>query len=97
MAGSTKYRANQGREEHARRQEGFSSGGNSSSGKASQSMKSSASKASTHARSHLSANSKASACYFDGNRDADAPGPVSIRNPNTTMPQVSESMSKNLE
>lgn len=95
MAGAAKQRAAIEREEHFRRQAGSSSGATSSSGKASQSIK-----------SHVSASAKSVGTSksekshhggYDGNRDPDAPGPVPTRNPNTTRPQVSESMSKNTE
>lgn len=93
MAGvAQKQRVTQEREELARRQAGSSSGGTSSSGKASHSVKSAVS------ASVKSGSSKMSNCGgYDGNRDPDAPGPVPTRNPNTTRPQVSESMSKNID
>lgn len=93
MAGAAKNRANQEREEHSRRQAGSSSGGTSSSGKASQSVKSHVSTT----KSQVSSKSKISGSCYDGNRDPDAPGPLPTRNPNTSRPQVSESMSKNMD
>lgn len=93
MAGAAqKNRVNQEREEHARRQAGSSSGGTSSSGKASQSVKSGVSASVKSSSSKVSARGG-----YDGNRDPDAPGPLPTRNPNTTRPQVSESMSKNID